>query len=612
MPYTQIIQLMVALILVVGAPSGPVPEWSLATFLSAWSLVAVAWFFFVTWTLKRAKGIWMVGALVERLQWAALVPLLVVLYFLDLKAYLWEMGPFFSTFPTLLELTTILIFVCYLLILWATAHGTLKKIGAEVLDLPSELSHRLRMLIPALVPYFVLAFSQDLLRLLPIPRLREIMDTPWFQAGFFGLFVMVMIFFIPPFIVRSWSCKPLPPGPLRYFIEEFLEKIRIRCAGIHLWPLKAGTVCTAAVLGIVPRWRYILLTPCLIEHLTPQEIEAVLAHEVTHIRRHHLLWYVFFIGAYSAILYRLFDPLWTWALSNPLMLDLLVRIQDSPPALHSLITVLPLGILVILYFRFLLGYFMRHFERQADLGVFEIQGHPWHLISALEKVGVLSGGIRNQPSWHHFSIAQRVEFLSRLSQDPVQITRYEKGLFLKKSIFVSVAAFLILLPQLLPVSSWKETAKSNVAKLYIEQLLSRGEQQPEVYLLLGNILSENKEYEKAQKIYEKGLELSPEDPELLNSLAWMYATAEDPKFTRPKEALLLATKAVSLKPAPHILDTLAESLFINGFVDQAIKTEEEALKKATKMRDYYLKQLRKFKSRKTKESSGPVGKEPPL
>ena len=541
----------------------------------------------------------------ERLQWGALIPLTVVLYFFDFKAYLWSLGRLFSSFPTLLELSAILLFICYLAMVWALAHGALKRIGARTWDLSSDLLHRLKMITPAVIPYFVLAFSQDILRLLPVPGIRRFMDTGWFQAGFFGLFVAVMIFFIPPFMVRSWSCRPIPSSDLRSFIEGFLKRLRIRCAEILLWPLKGGTACTAAVLGMVPRWRYILLTPCLVEHLNVPEIEAVLAHEVTHIRRHHLLWYVFFIGMYSLVLYSLLDPLWSWCLSNPLTLELVTMLQDSPPALHSLLTVLPLGILVVLYFRFLIGYFMRNFERQADLGVFEIQGHPWHLIAALEKVGILSGDIRDQPSWHHFSIAQRVDFLRHAAIDPERIRRFEKGLSARKLAFITACLGLLVLAQVMPVASWKESARANLARLYIEQVLSRGEQKPEAYLLIGNLMAENGEYAKAEEDYKKGLELSPRDPELLNALAWLYATARTPEFRRPKQALLLATKAASLRPEPHILDTLAESLYINGFVQRAIEVEEEALKKATKMRDYYKKQLIKYKSGKVPGKDDP-------
>ncbi len=606
MHYAQLIQIMVALVLVVGAPSaGPLPSWHTGEIFAAFVLVAFMWFLLVSVAIKKTRSSWEMAIMVERLQWASLIPLSIDLYFLDIKALALNALPF-SRFPTLIELAGIALYIFYLIITWSTVHIVRKRRGYAHLTLSSELSYQLRMILPALAPYFVLAFTQDLLRLLPFAPLKRIMETIWFQVGFFCLFVMVMIFFVPPLIVRSWSCKPMPSGPLRSRIENFFRKANVRFADILLWPLRGGTTCTAAVLGIFPRWRYVLITPCLIESLSLPEIEAVLAHEASHIRHRHLLWYVFFVGAYSAILYRILDPLWVWCLSHPMMLDLLTSLRNSPPVLQSLLTVTPLALLVILYFRFLMGYFMRHFERQADLGVFNVHGHPWHLIQALEKVALLSGDIRDLPSWHHFSIKERVDFLSEAARNPAVVKRQELDLFRKKLAFILVSVFLVCLPWFLPVASWEARARNNFTMTYIDQVLSRGERQPEVYLFLGNFLMDKKEYARAEEAYKTALKLSPDDPELLNGLAWLYATAKDPRFLRPREALLLATKAVSMKPAPHILDTLAESQFINGYVKQAIRTEKEALKKAKNMKDYYEKQLARFQKKLPGASFGPA------
>jgi len=42
--------------------------------------------------------------------------------------------------------------------------------------------------------------------------------------------------------------------------------------------------------------------------------------------------------------------------------------------------------LMVLYFRFLFGYFIRNFERQADLHVFKAIGNSQSIISAFEKL----------------------------------------------------------------------------------------------------------------------------------------------------------------------------------------------------------------------------------
>ena len=54
---------------------------------------------------------------------------------------------------------------------------------------------------------------------------------------------------------------------------------------------------TAGVMGLVSRFRYIMVTEALLEMLTPDEIDQVIAHEIGHIKHHHLVLYLlFFIG----------------------------------------------------------------------------------------------------------------------------------------------------------------------------------------------------------------------------------------------------------------------------------------------------------------------------
>ena len=61
-------------------------------------------------------------------------------------------------------------------------------------------------------------------------------------------------------------------------------------------------------------------------------------------------------------------------------------------------------------------------------------------------------------------------------------------------------------------------------------------------------------------------------------------------------ALELAKRAAAIETSPHILDTLAESYFVNGRYEEAIETEKQALSIAKKDRSLYKKQLEKYKS----------------
>ena len=114
--------------------------------------------------------------------------------------------------------------------------------------------------------------------------------------------------------------------------------------------------------------------------------------------------------------------------------------------------------------------------------------------------------------------------------------------------------------------------------------------------------------------YEQSILLKPDNPKALNNLAWLLATCKDESFRRPQRALTLAQKAAELEEAPHILDTLAESYYVNGKFEAAVAIELRALDLATIDRAYYQKQLKKFMhaARKTRTTAAIIRYTPSL
>ena len=83
----------------------------------------------------------------------------------------------------------------------------------------------------------------------------------------------------------------------------------------------------------------------------------------------------------------------------------------------------------------------------------------------------------------------------------------------------------------------------------------------------------------------RAVELNPDIRSAENELAWLYATAPDPKVHDPQAALSHARHAVALLRQPPVasseesaayLDTLAEALLLNGQTKEALATEERA------------------------------------
>ena len=99
-----------------------------------------------------------------------------------------------------------------------------------------------------------------------------------------------------------------------------------------------------------------------------------------------------------------------------------------------------------------------------------------------------------------------------------------------------------------------------------------------------------------QQAYEKSLHLKPDNPHVLNNLAWMYATCEDKRFRDPERALVLAKAAASISAEePHILDTLAESYYLNGYYEEAIAAGIRARNLARDNHTYYEAQVEKYR-----------------
>jgi tetratricopeptide (TPR) repeat protein len=251
---------------------------------------------------------------------------------------------------------------------------------------------------------------------------------------------------------------------------------------------------------------------------------------------------------------------------------------------------------LILYFRFLFGFFMRYFERQADLFALKIMGSPEPLIRSLEKISYSSGQSRNLPSWHHFSIAQRVTFLESAGRRPDLARRHDKKLYW------SIGLFFFLLFGLgfygIKERIWLSpgaAGDSRVLESFLTKELRSRPGDTKMLMALAMIYQEGKQYQQAKVTYEKILQKEPENVLALNNLAWLLATSKDPALFLPLKALTLAKEAAGLKTDPIILDTLAEAYLVNGRPDTALQIIQQVLAKNPPNRSYYRAQEERFR-----------------
>lgn len=505
--------------------------------------------------------------------------------------------PLFKTFPTFETLILMGIFIGYLTLVWSNAHIAHQRIYRDAISRRAYVGAHLSLSLPVLLPWALLSGILDVLFALPSDRLHHWLSSTTGEVTFFLCFLFVIALFGPVMIRKFWRCSPLPPGAEREQIEALFRKAQVRHADILYWPVFGGRMITAGVMGLVGRFRYILVTPSLLRLLSPEEIDAVMAHEAGHIRCHHLVFYLFFLVGYMAISYTLADfSIYFIILCEPffrLMESLGISRSETAAGLLALGAIFSL----IIYFRYVFGYFMRNFERQADGFVYTLFSSALPLITTFRKIAMVSGQSPDAPSWHHFSIRQRIDFLVRCENSPVHLQRHNRKIRISMALYVAILVIIGITGYELR-SGWGIFWLNEKALESMIRNNAEGEDRSDIYAMLGDLYFAREKFDQAVSAYERALADNPENASVLNNLAWLLATCPDPAFRNPTRALDLAQKAAARDPSPHVLDTLAESFFVNGKMDAAIDTATRALETATTNTAHYKAQLEKFRATK--------------
>jgi STE24 endopeptidase len=104
-------------------------------------------------------------------------------------------------------------------------------------------------------------------------------------------FSVFMVLFYSNLIVPLFNKQtPLPEGELKSAIEEFSAKVGFKLDNIYVIDgSKRSTKANAYFTGFGAKKR-IVLYDTLINDMTTNELVAVLAHEIGHYKKHHVIW----------------------------------------------------------------------------------------------------------------------------------------------------------------------------------------------------------------------------------------------------------------------------------------------------------------------------------
>lgn len=183
--------------------------------------------------------------------------------------------------------------------------------------------------------------------------------------------VGVLIVFVgAPLVIRYvWQTTPLPPGDVRDRMLKLCDQHSVRVRELLLWRT-SGRMINAAVTGLVRQVRFILLSDGLLDQLRPREVEAVMAHELAHVKCKHLIWMglsiIALLGTAELLFNRIYEGIHGALAWEQLAMQhdvKLAGINLSDPQNQMLIVSLPTFAIALLAF----GWVSRRVERQADV-----------------------------------------------------------------------------------------------------------------------------------------------------------------------------------------------------------------------------------------------------
>lgn len=227
-----------------------------------------------------------------------------------------------------------------------------------------------------------------MLGLLFIPAILLIFFRVYFiqnennAAGLYYLLLLIAVLLfllLYPYMMKLvLKGKQMEASDIRYTLEMFLKKQHMSSAMLYEFAGKKNKLANAMVAGVFTK--KIFFSDYLLDHLTPKEAEAILAHEIGHIKKWHLL----IKGICLIAILPLFIGLGYF--------------MDSSESLFNFTIPIPVGIIIMFggffsYLGFIFLKLSKIHEYQADKYVIEIGLEKEDFINALRKLAELNDQI---------------------------------------------------------------------------------------------------------------------------------------------------------------------------------------------------------------------------
>ena len=286
--------------------------------------------------------------------------------------------------------------------------------------------------------------------------------TPWLTLG-----GSLSIFILSPLMIRViWDTTALPEGEIREHLMGMCRTHRVRLNQLLLWNTH-GVMVNAAVMGLVAPLRFILVTDVLLQQVPQPQVEAVMAHELGHVRKYHMFTLIVCAVALMGVIETLAVVLLAnngilfneaghiVTMSNQTSASLMAKLPpigtsvlDSPQAV-LLATLVVSAVAWVTGF----GWISRRAERQADSfavahlarqrgsDVVEARDADT-MIGALQHIAKMSHLRVDKHSWRHGSIRWRQDYLKTLAGSSIKRLPIDRQMWWVNSL--SVAAIVVV------------------------------------------------------------------------------------------------------------------------------------------------------------------------
>ncbi|MEM9413605.1 MAG: M48 family metalloprotease, partial [Planctomycetota bacterium] len=272
-----------------------------------------------------------------------------------------------------------------------------------------------------LAPILLILLAKDLM-----PYVQNI--SPAIGAGL-SLLVMTSLLCFMPWIVRIiWKNHPMPASARKQPLLDLCHAHGLTIRDIRVWDTGLQLV-NALVAGVVPRFRFLMVSDLLLETFPTHELHAILRHEAGHVRLKHLQTRIGFVllPVLSLLAFE-FDPNRTFDSLTKYCLQEVLALPVQPNLI--------IGLLFFGYMVAVTAWLSRKMEFEADLYAIgalmrggkvamPIQSHSQAMADALLRFGDQNPDQFESGSLTHPSLIERLNWIKTAKRSPEKIRQFQ-------------------------------------------------------------------------------------------------------------------------------------------------------------------------------------------